>query len=794
MRGIPYILFLTCLICSCTLTDESLLHVSNDDFVEFVVRPTSYSRHEVSTKTAMDDYENRIYNSYFLLFDNNGNIIGNPVDLAGTLTIQRFAKRDLPDGFSTYTACFLANIPVDIVSGITTLTELNQAVIEISYTDIDINDADEGHSSFAVPGLDLTGDGQVIQCIPMVGVEECNLLNSDLFQISLKRLLAKVKVNISVNVNGASFDLLAAHLTNLPTQVNLVPPAAESAWVKDDTKFHEQQVNGPIDDDNISKSLLSSSSYAFYFYVPEYYLSPKSSSTENYGNEKYKPLMYDEEKNPVYLTLFGSYKSSSDLQEGTHVTYSLYLGENESTSYNLVRNKYYVNNILIKGVANSIDGTGSTMDCRVEIADHDMVEILGQTSNCYIITESGTYAYPAVKGVYKGDMNAIPGDMKCTKGTTLKILKQDNSAIQLTNLKYDSSLGEFSFEVASLDDDGGGTFSSNEGNIILGLVYTEGGVEKVEWSWHIWNTGASLQTYPNGYIVMDRNLGSTVATSDLVAGSVNGFYYKYGYKEPYVGASYIGGGESKTYDWTGDVKSQTDPCPLGYRVPTRDIWTSGTPEASHSAIYQAFQYWTDVYYPYSGYVDAGGVIVSTGTVKPDEWTTRPTVNLPHEQNPWDWTPSYGDITRPDNPRRFTNVKYRFNNISVVGAASARDSKMLEYAYENKGVEVDGCAYQKGTWISNKVQTGTFLGRPTYTTYYNASYDGDNLLINETYLTGAELQEKYPDEYTDLIKRLQVINAGNVLEDYLGAFSVKTSYDPNKDIDSSCGYQVRCVKE
>lgn len=796
---------LVLLLPSCISLEDYETDADRSKTIEFVCRPTSYDGQEVLTKaTTVDDFENKVHNCYFMLYNNSGTRVYGPVDLNATLATQRFSKSEFKlnfGGLATYTACFVANVPKSIVDGLNTLSKVNSTVLDIAYSSADVSDTDNGYkpSSFVVPEFDLKDDGKAVQCLPMFGIQECNVAANDIFQISLKRLFAKVTVSVGLGSFNSRFDVMAAHLFNLPTKVKLSESSNESEWVEDVSSFLQQQIEGPIGH-QITSSL--SSAYELYFYVPEYYLNGRDDRSGNYGNEKFKPNMYDTDKNPVLFRLFGEYGGLTG--DVTGVQYDLYLGENAATSFTLKRNKHYINSMVINGITNHIDGRpGNTLDCRVTVSEEglDEVEIIGQTANCYIIGKTGSYIYPACKGVHKGGLKNIPDNLKCTKGTRLKILYNDNSANQLANLAYNPESGEFSFDVTQMDT-GIGTFASNDGNLILGLVYDEGGVEKIEWSWHLWFiNGAvwgvdafeiSTQNYPNTSVMMDRNLGSKpLLTQKSNPGVANGLYYRYGRKEPFLNGDYLGGGESENnvYTWDGDDKSQTDPCPPGYRVPKSEVWEVGSngqkPISSHYSNIRegdAFEFWDNVYYPYSGYVDENKVIQNQG------YGTRQTkegysVNIPTSQsNLSSNSKAYYDYIQ--GPVRFTNVTYSKYDIYNLGVLGARDNE-LRYSYIEKGTDIISCTVEKGTWKGS----GGFLGIGTK---YNAEYK------KTENLTGEELKSKYSTEYNRLIA---VLNGGDgsnteMLGNWISSFFTepKAEAQINSIASTSYGYTVRCVKE
>ncbi len=209
---------------------------------------------------------------------------------------------------------------------------------------------------------------------------------------------------------------------------------------------------------------------------------------------------------------------------------------------------------------------------------------------------------------------------------------------------------------------------AKEGNAVVAL-YDNG---EIVWSWHVWVTNADLeslaQTGRNGIATaMDRNLGALSATPGDVRAL--GLLYQWGRKDPFTGASAIGGtnfaatnrswpmsvysgsetgtvaytianpmqfliGNLQNHDWlysgsklTDDTrwnkdKGIYDPCPAGWKVPERDFWSaamgyglvsSGTPWTGIDATKKGvdLQPWmktgTVCWYPAAGSITIDGI-------------------------------------------------------------------------------------------------------------------------------------------------------------------------------------------
>ena len=164
------------------------------------------------------------------------------------------------------------------------------------------------------------------------------------------------------------------------------------------------------------------------------------------------------------------------------------------------------------------------------------------------------------------------------------------------------------------------TVPFKEGNAVIAAKDADG---NILWSWHIWLTDQpQAQVYNNDAgTMMDRNLGATSATPSDVGAL--GLLYQWGRKDPFLGSSSISSNTIakstitwpsavssdssngtieyatahpttfitynwSNYDWyytgsssTDDTrwttsssdKSIYDPCPAGWRVPDKGIWS-----------------------------------------------------------------------------------------------------------------------------------------------------------------------------------------------------------------------------
>lgn len=233
------------------------------------------------------------------------------------------------------------------------------------------------------------------------------------------------------------------------------------------------------------------------------------------------------------------------------------------------------------------------------------------TANCYIVQESGSYKFKAVKGNSDESVGAVASAEVLWE--SLGISKAISSSVSISkgDLIQDAAFADdyISFSVPE---------SFVEGNAVIAAKDVSG---TILWSWHIWLVSDEIveHTYANNAgVVMDRNLGATSAggagsTLEEAVRAI-GLYYQWGRKDPFIGLGntwsnsahnrsettlvefkavssdattgtieysiknptvYINK-NSSTNDWLNETKEKTrwaaiktiyDPCPVGWKVP-----------------------------------------------------------------------------------------------------------------------------------------------------------------------------------------------------------------------------------
>ena len=675
MRNSSIYIFVLCLLCvvsSCVEKEffEPAQKVEKDTPVVFTATPKGFTKTTVGTRAGEEEddvedgtfkvsrFENKIYNAYFMLFDNSGLLrIKEKATIDEEGAVSYNIGRDVLSIFPSFRICFIANIPEsvleDFVENSTRWSDLQTYYFDITYAPI---------SETGCPGVprktDLNEDGIYEYAMPMFKSKVVNApYNSteEYYSIQLERMFARVEVLLSLGIQDdgnlltsiPQFSLVECKFNNIPTQVPIVPQSEATACADlpnsdASSKLISESLNSYNLTTDLGRILYYSSETnkdyrSFYCYIPEHKLGNCGSN----ASQSDKPTLVEgTTKRPAYVSFSGFIVDRSGTSYDAK--YNIYLGENHTDNFDLSRNKWYRNYVRINGV-NSADHRVEKMDEVKEIIQD--VTRTGMSANCYIIMTTGTYMLPAYKGAYSNLANAE----MCDIGTN-ELIACDNPNIDITFNEALSKQSTIVFNVTNKSD-------LMSGNAVIARRNASG---DIEWSWHLWfipgvewNAGSSgdlgstnriggllnSEMY-DGTDMADRNLGVNATLYDLstwMPSTIIGTYYKYGHRNPYIEDKKYGNGaayhclDNDEYEvWSGSSKSRTDRCPPGYRVPPQTVWEGSNARNATMEHYSglfgiqvdAFRYWNrglasaliitdDIYYPY-GYMTSSGVF-SDGT-------------------------------------------------------------------------------------------------------------------------------------------------------------------------------------
>ncbi len=428
--------------------------------------------------------------------------------------------------------------------------------------------------------------------IPMVARTNVSIKdNVKLSAIQIERIAAKIVYTIMVDdAVDSKIKLRSVQFCNLPKKTSLFSEGTSST---DSADFE----NGTVMETNNEKE------YVGTFYMLENCQGEVSSITDQ------------KDKSPENAPEYASYiKIIADGQDKI-LEYTVYLGENNTTNFDVRKNTQHTMNLIIKG-ENDIDN-------RVLVYDG----LYYGTSNCvicdgnqvtfdvspYRTTQEKNYSYTGLKA--SKDYNA----------TNARLLWEGTQGL-ITSIKLDGT----SLTVQT---------NGQKGNAVIALYDN---ANHILWSFHVWCTAGDgpkdidYENYAGAkFKMMDRNLGAWCNESED-RHETQGLLYWWGRKDPFpahledyvytpsksgkfntvfksiIFPSYTtttkvielfrenpcaiftrlyadtykvfpvnlwgdpdGNSEkynTELYQWSGS-KSVFDPCPKGYRVPNKYTWT-----------------------------------------------------------------------------------------------------------------------------------------------------------------------------------------------------------------------------
>lgn len=261
---------------------------------------------------------------------------------------------------------------MSVYDGITTLDSLLNQTLPLQGFEMPRNNG----KKVGFPMIGTTNDGTTFNLLD-AGANENTIAT-----IPLKKLYSKVVVNISVHADQVSqehtpkFELISWKVMDSPKQVKF--GSDRSGYVKD-------YENSPVTNSATNQSITHTDSeileaepsdiISFTFYMPEHIVTPE-------GDYKYPDGILDNEKQRFKPDLLGPIETR---QKGTYVQiegtyydhhgqikqakYRLYLGQNNTDDFKIIRNQQLNNYITIRGMTNSTSAIGPNGETNISV-DH----------------------------------------------------------------------------------------------------------------------------------------------------------------------------------------------------------------------------------------------------------------------------------------------------------------------------------------------------------------------------------------------------------------------------------------
>ena len=319
-------------------------------------------------------------------------------------------------------------------------------------------------------------------------------------EMTVARTVAKVTLNITAK-SGSGIMIKDYRMFSLPKQSYYVPDAtadAATTWISD-------SISTTVNVASVNKT--------FFMY------ENRKGTVDNITAQKDKGAS-KAPANASYVVIKGK-------ANGYDAIWRVYLGENNTSDFNIKRNSRYTYNITLNRPG--VDG----IDTR----------IVDGISNCYMLLPGSAVTIPVIRAndspieikgsIYNKTTKTYDQLQEDTPWTASLVWESSKGLVTLSETTGIGSLGRFKVTAKN---------TSTQGNAVVAIKNRK---NEILWSWHIWVTtynGNTRFTNNNGnrdFTFMDRALGATSATAGQLTSC--GLMYQWGRKDPFPGIGQQGG-------------------------------------------------------------------------------------------------------------------------------------------------------------------------------------------------------------------------------------------------------------
>lgn len=381
---------------SCVTLEDSFIPDNNRGMISVMASVADLSTVNVGTKAVE---ESHVESLAMIIFDKNGKLLGEPVyadDINFNFSIDTKNGRIIdevtsipliPEGKNGYD---LSACSIYMVANAEEVLRDSIIVKDDSATVEDDRTTEQKFLNITIPvqSIVIPENGKLEKGIPMMGKSNVpvdlstSVSEATVTNVTMRKLFAKVNVRFQVNatqvVGIPSFTIIKWTVNNIPNKVRLGELDGETICANMPNEGEGPNVfaTGELTDLSYGKATIyhASDYFEFTFYVPEQKVTPDSEAYPEGTNieepQRYKPLLCSGDKNPMYVTVNGEYVDHNNIVKS--VTYSLYLGQNESDNFEVKRNQELNNIVTIKGLTNSASASTPENPYNISV-DHRVV-------------------------------------------------------------------------------------------------------------------------------------------------------------------------------------------------------------------------------------------------------------------------------------------------------------------------------------------------------------------------------------------------------------------------------------